>query len=68
MEEYRGIDSHVQIPPGVEWIGVQEFSRCECVERISLHGGIQFIEAGAFEYCTNLRSVIMTRGLERIDE
>ena len=61
QEEYRGSDSHVQIPSGVQGIGVQAFSRCECVERSlvssTLPADLQAIEHNAFENCLMLEQI-----------
>lgn len=53
---WSGIES-IDLPAGLETIGVAAFSQCESLSSIDLPDSLQRIEDKAFEYCVNLSSV-----------
>lgn len=51
--------------PGVEYVGVYAFSRCNQLETVELQS-IKHVDGGGFEGCTKLKNVTLGDNLERL--
>lgn len=58
--------SQINLPEGVESIGISSFNDCEMLERVSFPSTLKVIDYYAFDRCMLLNEVVLPEGLQRI--
>lgn len=66
LVEYKGNDSKVEIPQGVEVIGESAFSKNKKIKSVILSDSVKEIGQYAFNECSNLETVKFSEGLKTI--
>ena len=66
LKQYKGNDSHVEIPNGVIIIDYKAFYHCESLQSVVIPDSVSMIGGDAFRDCNNLREVVLSNNLEMI--
>ena len=66
LEKYEGSESTIEIPSGVEEIGVGAFRENSSIVNVIIPASVKSIKPTAFRECTNLEEVTFSDGLEII--
>ena len=64
--EYKGIDTHVIVPAGVEVIADSAFAKTSGIEKVIIPDGVKTIGSEAFRRCKTLKSVEISDSVTEI--
>ena len=66
--EFRGVSGikDVEIPQGVESVGIMAFSNCNELRCVELPESLRELKTGAFQYCRALEKVVFKNDLTPI--